>query len=395
MPPPAINTKLISGRSNGALIQRYELDTKTPGQAVVTRVLGSETISASHSGVDLGSGDVTLSLPKLPLNPGVYNTVRVDAYGRVVQAWNEDYSSGGGGGPVSGAINNQFVSAQNGSFWISGRARVDGDATFANVSISGSLSLVSLNLSSPLSIANGGTGSSSVNANFAFIGPVSGAQSAPSFRALVEADLPQISFNKIYQRPSTLGGYGIVDAWTKSEADSRYANAASFEPIIATGSALQYIKGNKSLGTLNTDSVVEATNLYFTQTRARNSVSISGTNLTYDPNTGAFGLVPAPSFTKVTVSAAPTANSDLANKGYVDSVSAINELEEDFDVTVPSNKTFQLANSPIHNSITVYLNGLQNREGPTKDYTVSGSSIIFTNNATLTAGDVVSVKYRY
>ena len=45
------------------------------------------------------------------------------------------------------------------------------------------------NLSSVVSIAKGGTGAATANANFAFIGPASGGAAAPSFRALVAADV--------------------------------------------------------------------------------------------------------------------------------------------------------------------------------------------------------------
>jgi hypothetical protein len=49
------------------------------------------------------------------------------------------------------------------------------------------------NLSSVVSIAKGGTGAATTSANFVFVGPTSGGAAAPSFRALVTADLPAAS----------------------------------------------------------------------------------------------------------------------------------------------------------------------------------------------------------
>lgn len=46
------------------------------------------------------------------------------------------------------------------------------------------------NLSSAVPIAKGGTGAATANANVVFAGPTSGGAAAPSFRALVNADIP-------------------------------------------------------------------------------------------------------------------------------------------------------------------------------------------------------------
>jgi len=51
-----------------------------------------------------------------------------------------------------------------------------------------------LTLTNPLSIAYGGTGTATTSANFVFVGPTSGAVAAPSFRALVVADIPVLPY---------------------------------------------------------------------------------------------------------------------------------------------------------------------------------------------------------
>ena len=49
--------------------------------------------------------------------------------------------------------------------------------------------------------------------NLVLAGPSSGSNAAPSFRALVAADIPNLSWNKITSdKPTTLSGYGITDA---------------------------------------------------------------------------------------------------------------------------------------------------------------------------------------
>lgn len=400
MPPPAVNTELLKGRTLSSLIQRQDLDVKTTGKAVVVKVLGSDTILATYTGVDNGTGDVSFSLQRITsVTPGEYNKFRVDNYGRVTQAWLEDYSNGGS---ISiGAINNQYTNAQNASYWIAGQARVDGDATFLNASISGLLDVNQISLHSPLSATNGGTGVSSTQSGFVFAGPTTGT-GTPVFRALIQNDLPTIAFNKLISTPTTLGGYGIVDAWTKTESDARYPSGSAFEPAIPTGTSLQYIRGNKLLGDLNTDNVVEsssATNLYFTTSRTRTSVSASGPNLSYSTLSGQFSFLDTPQFSTVTVSLAPTLSTDAANKQYVDTKIAdivqVRFANENFNVVDVSNHIFQLATSPIANSLKVSLNGLENHEGSANDYTIVNSTITFTSHAVLTPGDIVTARYAY
>ena len=54
----------------------------------------------------------------------------------------------------------------------------------------GDASATTLTLTTPLSVANGGIGTATVPANLVFAGPLSGADDAPTFRALTGADLP-------------------------------------------------------------------------------------------------------------------------------------------------------------------------------------------------------------
>jgi hypothetical protein len=66
------------------------------------------------------------------------------------------------------------------------------------------------------------------------------------------------------------------------------------EPAIAAGNTLQYYRGDKTFQTLDTTAVIEATNLYFTDARARAAISLTTTNTsgaaTYNNTTGVLNI---------------------------------------------------------------------------------------------------------
>jgi hypothetical protein len=94
--------------------------------------------------------------------------------------------------------------------------------------------------------------------------------------------LVSIPWSKITDRPNTIAGYGITNAYTKTEVD---ALVAGFTGLPSGGLITQYLRGDNSWQTLNTTAVPEGTNLYFTNTRARNAIS-GGTGISYDAFTG-------------------------------------------------------------------------------------------------------------
>jgi hypothetical protein len=110
-------------------------------------------------------------------------------------------------------------------------------------------------------------------------------------------------------------------------------SVAGIEPALTAGTALQYFKGDKTLGTLNTTAVAEGTNLYFTNSRATDAAraAISVTNpLTYDNVTGILGIKMANS----------TDNGFLSNT----------------DWTIFNNKLASVNWSQIGNASGVYMN---------------------------------------
>ena len=60
------------------------------------------------------------------------------------------------------------------------------------------------------------------------------------------------------------------------------------EPAITAGTTSQYYRGDKTFQTLNTTAVIEGTNLYYTDTRARLAISETITGIDYNNSTGVF-----------------------------------------------------------------------------------------------------------
>jgi hypothetical protein len=181
-------------------------------------MMSSAHFDLQSTGIDIGTGDVTLLLKKTGVSPGKYNAFTVDAYGRILTAWTE--SNSGSGGSTSASIQNQHASQQTGSFWISGPAKIDGTLQVANLTVGNNLSVSNLQLQSPLSSSFGGSGVSVASASTFFAGPPYGQGSgSPAFRSITESDLPEISFSKVYDTPTTLAGYGITDAFSETSAN--------------------------------------------------------------------------------------------------------------------------------------------------------------------------------
>lgn len=86
----------------------------------------------------------------------------------------------------------------------------------------------------------------------------------------------------------TINGKGLVTA------GSNVAYLTSAEPVITAGTTLQYWRGDKTFQTLNTTVVPEGASLYYTDTRARASHSLTTTGTsgaaTYDNVTGIFNI---------------------------------------------------------------------------------------------------------
>jgi hypothetical protein len=71
-------------------------------------------------------------------------------------------------------------------------------------------------------------------ANVVFAGPTAGQAAAPTFRALVAGDIPAVDWTKITTgKPTTLGGYGIGDAYTQAQVDTALGTKANLATTLA------------------------------------------------------------------------------------------------------------------------------------------------------------------
>ena len=73
----------------------------------------------------------------------------------------------------------------------------------------------------------------------------------------------------VYDRTNHTGSQAIstvtgLQTTLNSKSDTTHNHTGTYEPVIATGTSLQYVRGDKQLGTLSTTAVTEGTNLYHT-----------------------------------------------------------------------------------------------------------------------------------
>ena len=115
------------------------------------------------------------------------------------------------------------------------------------------------------------------SANTVFAGPTTGSAATPTFRALVDSDIPSLDWSKITTgKPTTISGYGITD--TISQVLTGYTSGAG--TVSATDSILQAIqKLNGNVGAI--------TNLYNADgtLTGNRTISAGGFTLTINPAT--------------------------------------------------------------------------------------------------------------
>jgi hypothetical protein len=76
-------------------IQRSDLDTTTAGEAIIRKVLAGTNVTISSTGVDAGTGDVTINVPSVPASPaGNTKEVQYNNAGTTAGAANVEIDSG-------------------------------------------------------------------------------------------------------------------------------------------------------------------------------------------------------------------------------------------------------------------------------------------------------------
>lgn len=191
----------------------------------------------------------------------------------------------------------------------------------------------------------------------------------------------ELAFNEVSATNTLFYGYG----------DDGSGNATSIEAIAGAGayttlSTAQTISGNKtftgtvSLGSatlqgITSDVISEVNNLFYTDTRARNAVSVtSGTGLSYNSSTGVFALGSIP-------------NTSLANQGVTftnGTTSFANNLGETVTIQGTNNEV-EVGSSSASRTLTV---GLPNDVTISNDLTVNGDLVVNGTTTTLSTTEV-------
>jgi hypothetical protein len=155
--------------------------------------------------------------------------------------------------------------------------------------------------------------------------------------------------------------------------DNLYINGILIDP----NNLVKSINNKTGTVILTTDDISENNKEYFTDARARFSIS-SNLPINYDYISGIISIQKA----------------DSLNDGYISKEDYNNFSIKRIYNEIPSgtidgnNITFSLINSPINNSQQVYKNGSYNM-----DYIVSGNNIIF--NYPPQSGNTIIVNYEY
>ena len=220
------------------------------------------------------TSDITLSLGISGVVAGTYTKVIVDAYGRVTSGTNLsatdipnlDWSKINTGKPTTLAgygITDAYTKTEADRKYVTSSRKV-----IAGTGLSGGGALTSdITLSLGISGVVAGTYTKVI---------VDAYGRVTSGTNLSATDIPNLDWSKINTgKPTTLAGYGITDAYTKTEADGKYvtiataqtvSGAKTFSATMKTASVLPSTDANSALGgTANRWSNVYSVNGVFSQ----------------------------------------------------------------------------------------------------------------------------------
>lgn len=220
-----------------------------------------------------------------------------------------------------------------------------------------------LNLTNPLSVANGGTGLTSTSQNFSFMGPTSGS-GAPSFRAIVAADIPTLNQN-------TSGSAGsVVNALTINNGGGGVASGGTYN-----GSAATTISYN-SIGAVPTGTTI---------TVAGTANQITSSAGAQDLSTNRTWTLSLPNLVLIPLDASSTQFS-IFNKAYFGGTSTTT-IDSSGNIVIPSGAS--LTNTGVSNGCASWSSGVLTTLGVACG-TSSGGITALGNYAT-TTGTAISI----
>jgi hypothetical protein len=333
---------------------RADLNTSVVGSAVIRKVIQGSGVAFSSTGVDTGTGDVTISLSTSGVTAGTYGSatvipiITVDTFGRVTNVNTATVTGGGGGGGSSVRCEQTITATANqtvfsgltctltaGYFDVFINGVKVNTASFSNTT--NSITFVDgLSAGDIVDVVNYGIFTTSVVTANGFSGSVANSSTTPaitlstSVSGIIKGsggNLVAAVAGTDFQAPlgftaensankGAVNGYASLDAGGKvpstqlpSYVDDvlEFANLAGFPATGETGKIYIAINTNKSYrwtGSVyveiqaspgTTDSIAEgSTNLYFTNARARTAISMtnSGTfgGATYNSATGVINV---------------------------------------------------------------------------------------------------------
>ena len=254
-------TKFLTTDANGVLISRTNAEVR------------------SDIGAGTGNGTVTSVTASTPLAATAGNAPVISLSGIVPIA------NGGTGAATAQLAINALAGAVTTAQFLRGdgtnilmSAIQVADVPTLNQNTSGTAA----GLSAVLAIASGGTGAATAPINTIFAGPSSGSTAAPSFRAMVSADIPTgiVSYSKIQNvNPNT-----VLGRITNSAGIVEELSGADIATII--GSSAITNASNVTIAT--DDSTASSYYLYFGANITGNTPLKASTKIRYNPSTGAF-----------------------------------------------------------------------------------------------------------
>jgi hypothetical protein len=357
-------------------VMRADLNTSVVGSAVIRRIIQGAGLAFSSTGVDTGTGDVTIGLPASGVTAGSYGSsslvpvVTVDTYGRITSITTSTISGGGGGGSsvrceqsLTATANQTLFSGltctlTSGYFDVFINGVKVNSASFSNTT--NSITFVDgLAAGDIVDVVNYGIFTTSVTTANGFTGSVANATTTPaitlstSVNGIIKGSggsLVAAVAGTDFQAPlgftaensankGAVNGYASLDAGGKvpstqlpSYVDDvlEFANLAGFPGTGETGKIYVTIDTNKtyrwtgsvyveiSASPGSTDAVTEgSTNLYFTNARARTSISLTVTGSSgassYNNSTGVLNV---PTYTLAGLGGEPTITAGTTAQYY-------------------------------------------------------------------------------